>query len=379
MKQAQENLRGIAAQSEEAHNLLENQIRDVEKEIEGQRLLPADTALLRDQLTQKKADRDRLTGERDRSIADRVREFESQRDSFNERIKRYEERGDVETATKYRNELEQLPNPRSRIEAEYANKLDPLEKEISTMQADFDRRLQSAPPMGPAEREKLEARREDLKNRLATSDKDWAERRDAAGKQVEDALGLQSNKAGQVLDQQRRMDEIATELAELGSQRIEDARTDQVRRIASRIYGSKPEDVSLEQAGLISIVWFGSLGMLAALAGPLTAIVALSLQNIASVSEGARKEGKFSRLIRSLLLRWRWRRVRTVKVRVEVPVEKEVEKRVEVPVEKIVKEILYVPLLTDDPEAVRRALSETLEKDVADLVTLSLAGPKHGR
>jgi hypothetical protein len=62
-----------------------------------------------------------------------------------------------------------------------------------------------------------------------------------------------------------------------------------------------------------------------------------------------------------------------------VPVEKEVEKRVEVPVEKIVKEILYVPILTDDPEAVLRALNETLDKDVADLVTLSLAGPKHGR
>jgi hypothetical protein len=70
--------------------------------------------------------------------------------------------------------------------------------------------------------------------------------------------------------------------------------------------------------------------------------------------------------------------VRSVKVPVEVPVEREVEKRVEVPVERVVKEILYVPILTDDPEAVRRGLRETLDKDIADLVTLSLAGPSRG-
>ena len=55
------------------------------------------------------------------------------------------------------------------------------------------------------------------------------------------------------------------------------------------------------------------------------------------------------------------------------------EKRVEVPVERVVKEILYVPILTDDPEAVRRALNATLEKDIADLVTVSLAKPNYGR
>ena len=119
--------------------------------------------------------------------------------------------------------------------------------------------------------------------------------------------------------------------------------------------------------------------MLAALAGPLTAIVALALQSIASAEEKRAAAGKLSRLVRRLLLRWRWKRVRTVKVPVEVPVEKEVEKRVEVPVERVVKEILYVPILTDDPEAVRRALTETLNKDIADLVTLSFAGPKYGR
>ena len=148
------------------------------------------------------------------------------------------------------------------------------------------------------------------------------------------------------------------------------------RRIAARLYGMKPENVTPEQAGFVSNVWSGSLAMLAALAGPVTAIVALALQSIASRNEKATQGGKLSRLARRLVLGWRWRRVRTVTVPVAIPVEKEVEKRVEVPVERVVKEILYVPILTDDPEAVRRALNQTLDKDIADLVTMSFARPK---
>jgi hypothetical protein len=59
-------------------------------------------------------------------------------------------------------------------------------------------------------------------------------------------------------------------------------------------------------------------------------------------------------------------------VQVEVSVEKLVDKIVEVPVEKIIKEILYIPILTDDPEAVKRALYKTLPKEVADVVKVSL-------
>lgn len=59
---------------------------------------------------------------------------------------------------------------------------------------------------------------------------------------------------------------------------------------------------------------------------------------------------------------------------VEVPVDREVEKRVEVPVEKVVKEILYVPILTDDPDALRRALSEDLPAEVVDLVQVAAKG-----
>jgi hypothetical protein len=57
-----------------------------------------------------------------------------------------------------------------------------------------------------------------------------------------------------------------------------------------------------------------------------------------------------------------------------VPVEKEVEKRVEVPVEKVIKEVLYVPILTDDPDIVRRSLEQELPADIADLVRIKLKG-----
>lgn len=50
----------------------------------------------------------------------------------------------------------------------------------------------------------------------------------------------------------------------------------------------------------------------------------------------------------------------------------------EKPVEKVIKEILYVPLLTDDPDAVRRALNKRLPKEIADLVKISTAGASRG-
>ena len=63
--------------------------------------------------------------------------------------------------------------------------------------------------------------------------------------------------------------------------------------------------------------------------------------------------------------------MRSVRVPVDVVVEKEVEKYIEVPVEKVVKEILYVPILTDDPEALRQALHQDMPPEIADLVKVS--------
>lgn len=378
LKQAQENLNSIAAQAEQEHNNLSNQISDLEKDLEGQRALTPESAQLRDKISAKRADRERLVAERDLEIKNQVAEFERQRDSFVHRIDEANKNGDLVRKKQYEDQLDRLPNPRSKIESQYAGKIDQIEKEIDALQAEFDQIQKNAPTMSLADRQRLESKRDELRGRRDELDKVWAGRREAASKQVEEALNLQAKQDSFLADAEKRKDEISGQLSDLEKQRIEDARTDQVRRIAARVYGTKPEAVTPEQAGFISVVWFGSLGMLAALAGPLTAIVALALQSIASADDQRAREGKLSRLVRRVLLRWRWKRVRTVNVPVEVPVEKEVEKRVEVPVERVLKEILYVPILTDDPEAVRRALNATLETDVADLVTVSLAERRHG-
>ena len=155
LKQAQANLNAIAAQAEQEHKNIESQISGVEKDIQGQRLLSPDAARTRDELTHKVAERDRLAAERDAVIKDRVGEFERQRESFVDRIKMAQTNGDTEKVKRYEGELEQLPNPRARYEAQYAAKIDPIEKDIAALQAEFDRRMASAPAMSPAEGQKL--------------------------------------------------------------------------------------------------------------------------------------------------------------------------------------------------------------------------------
>ena len=141
------------------------------------------------------------------------------------------------------------------------------------------------------------------------------------------AQSIESGKQLTATNDQRRKDEIASALTTLEAKRIEFARTDQIRRIAARIFGVRPEGVSDDRAGLVSVLWFGSLAALAALAGPLTAIVALSLQKIGSQSSERAMPSKLGSLIRRMLLAWRWKRVRTVEKPVEVPVEKLVDVR----------------------------------------------------
>jgi len=265
-----------------------------------------------------------------------------------------------------------------KIEPLYKPKIDSLDKDITALTADFDKRLAEGAPLSEAEKRELEDRRDRLQKRYDETDKASQERIDTASGQVNEALKAEADNAKQNSEQQTRRDDVLRQLGELEKRRIEDARLDQVRRIAGRIYGRKPEDVTSDQSGVISVFWFGSLALLAALAGPMTALVALALQSLSVAEEKRMRGGKLSHLVRRILLHWRWRRVRTVLTYVEVPVEKEVEKRVEVQVERVVKEILYVPILTDDPDEIRRALDQTLDRGIADIVRISVAGSGSG-
>ena len=212
--------------------------------------------------------------------------------------------------------------------------------------------------------------------KLSKTNEKWSEAKNSARKRLEAARTGKSGEAAAIAEHRNRLDQITKELNPLETERIKNARLDQVRRIAGRFHGVNPEDVTVEQANFVALVWFGSLATLAALAGPLTAMVALGLQRMPESDQ--RQESKLARFVRRWLIRWRYRRVKTVKVPVEVRVEKEVEKIVERPVEKVIKEIFYVPILTDDPDAVQRALREAVPKEIADLVKVTTKTATNG-
>ena len=160
--------------------------------------------------------------------------------------------------------------------------------------------------------------------------------------------------------------EATFELKKLQAERIKQARLDQVRRFASKWFGISPEEVNNEQAGKFALIWFGSLSILAALAGPVTAVTALSLQHIANVKrlrlENAEDAPTFTagerfyRSLRHLIVHWRFERKKTVIK--------------EVPVQQVVKEFVYIPLLADEPDEVH----ELLERDLPEEVRAEIKG-----
>ena len=254
LTQAQANLNSIAAQALQEHDNISNQLSDIEKDLEGQRTLTPESTQLRDKISEKRSDRDRLVNERDIEIKDQVAEFERQRESFVHRIDDATKNGDIVRKKQYEDQLDRLPNPRPKIDAQFTAKIDPIQSEIDSLQANFDQKQRNAPTMSPTERQRLEFKRDELRTRRDELDSSWAERREAASKQVEEALNLQAKQDTFLADAQKRKDEVSSHLSDLETQRIEDARTDQVRRIAARVYGTKPESVTTEQGGFISVV-----------------------------------------------------------------------------------------------------------------------------
>lgn len=377
VKLAQEELNRISEQAGRARNDRRGQLDEVERQFEALRSSPQ-AIQLRSQLDSKTAERDRLVEQRDRTLERDVGAFERQRESFVERIRIATASGDLRGAREAQERLDRLVNPRPAIELQFNPRIASLDADVLSARAAFEKAQSEALANSTAERRQLEARRDDIQRQLDLETADWTKRQADARQQLTVAQTNEAGKRAQIQDAEQARSKDTARLADLEKQRIEFARTDQIRRIAARFYGVRPEGVTDDQAGLIGVIWFGSLAALAALAGPITAIVALSLQWFAAGPSEPERTSKLSRLLWSLLVTWRWRRVRTVNVPVEVPVDREVEKRVEVPVEKVVKEILYVPVLTDDPEAVRKAMNEGLPKDVAELVSVSMAGGRDG-
>lgn len=370
---AKAGLEEVGTLADNARKEIQARIGDVDAELQATTALTPEAAKAREQLKDQEQRRTDLVAERDTRVKQAVEEFERQRDSYVERIKDARVSGDAASAKRWEDGIGKLANPRTKTEAKYDPQIQDLDEQIAAARAEFDRLRLQSPKMTDEQKQVLQNRRVDLEKSLDEISADWERRLSQAREDLSAAQSAEATEGKVLAANQARRDEIAKQLNELEKRRIPLARTDQIRRIAARWYSEKPEQVSEGEAGKIAAIWFGSLAVIAGLAGPITAMVALGLQRIAAQAE-SRSENRLSRLIRRLLLRWRWHRVRTVKVPVEVPVDREVEKRVEVPVEKVVKEILYVPVLTDDPDALRKALNEELPADVVDLVKVAAKG-----
>ncbi|ESY59976.1 hypothetical protein X742_34840 [Mesorhizobium sp. LNHC232B00] len=370
---ARADLEEVSALADKARKEIQDRIADVDTELQAATVLTPQAARAREQVHESEQRRADLVAERGGKVKQAVGEFEGQRDSFVQRIKDAREAGDAASVKHWEDEIGKLANPRAKLEAKYEPQILAIDQEIAAARAEFDRLRAESPEMTADQKQVLQNRRSDLEKSLDATSADWEQRLNQARSTLASAQSAEASQDKVLAANQARRDEIATQLNGLEKKRIPLARTDQIRRIAARWYGEKPEEVSEAQAGKVAAIWFGSLAVIAGLAGPITAMVALGLQRIAAQAED-RSESRLSRLIRRMLIRWRWRRVRTVKVPFEVVVDREVEKRVEVPVEKVVKEILYVPVLTDDPDALRKALNEDLPAEVADLVKVSTKG-----
>lgn len=367
---AQQNIERVSKLAEEERQAITRQIADVDKELEGQVVLSPEAARARDRLKEAEERRTTKLAEQAAEAKEAFDRFTSQRDSFVERI-------GSSSATElqkkgWAEELRQLVNPVPALKLKFQSATDSIDAEIKILRAEFEALRSKLIGTSTKQKAALEKTRAELLQTIDASNRKWSSEKDSARQMLSKAQSREEGRAQKLIELGQQQQTLLKNIAEIDKTRVSMARRDQVQRIASRFYGKNPEDIGPDQANLIALIWFSSLAGLAALAGPVTAVVALGLQRIGLTTAAEVEKSKTSRLIRRLLLSWRWRRVRTKKVPVEVPVEKLVDKIVEVPVEKVIKEILYIPILTDDPEAVKKALYKALPKEVADVVKVSL-------
>ncbi|MDA0892270.1 MAG: hypothetical protein O3C15_08120, partial [Proteobacteria bacterium] len=201
-------------------------------------------------------------------------------------------------------------------------------------------------------------------------------------RQIEDQIGKAQTQLLKIQDDENRA--LTTSLAdnerlsvlrqreaELESQRRRKAQLDQIRRLAASGFFSDGEDIKAEDvtdaaAKKVGVIWAGSLAVLAALVGPLTAIVALALQSIAdherrktqnALGKPVRTRGVLHKLFYSLRLfvvNWRRKRVET---RIQ-------EREIQVP------QYVYVPVPMDNPQE----LLDFLDNELPDEVKAEVEG-----
>ena len=229
---------------------------------------PAARALLQEE-RQLVGERTRLIAERDSKIQEETRRFESQRDSFHQRMKDARDAGDDEGVRHWQRKLDGLQGPGRRIEqlhAEYTDALRRIDHEIDDRQKRRRNLEGGSRPGFEQRRSGLIARRDHLNAELALfSSQETAESRQLA----EQRQSRQRDRAA-LDDEVARLDRVIGEERQKLALRAE---TTQIYRVAAFLYGKASEAVESHEAKFVAALWFGSIAFIAATAGAATAML----------------------------------------------------------------------------------------------------------
>jgi hypothetical protein len=303
--------------------------------------------------------------------AERQGRYDDQKTSWEEQIKTYVSQNMRAEAKAIQKKLDSFAHPRTKPDwkkkdAEYSKLESESRAIIQKTESRIDDILKSA-RTDPA-----------VVSKLDEVDAEADENR----KQIEEQIGKAQTQLLKIQDDENRalttsladnerLSVLRQQEAELESQRRRKAQLDQIRRLAASGFFSgdediKAEDVSDAAAKKVGVIWAGSLAVLAALVGPLTAIVALALQSIAeherrksqnALGKPVRTRGVLHKLfysIRSFVVNWRRKRVET---RIQ-------EREVQVP------QYVYVPVPMDNPQE----LLDFLDNELPDEVKAEVEG-----
>ena len=303
--------------------------------------------------------------------AERQGRYDDQKRSWEEQIKTYVSQGMRAEAKAIQKKLDSFAHPRTKPDwknkdAEYSKLESESRSIIQKTESRIDDILKSArtDPAVVSKLDEVDAEAEVNRRQIE----------DQIGKAQTQLLKIQDDENRALttsLADNERLSVLRQQEAELESQRRRKAQLDQIRRLAASGFFSDGEDIKAEDvtdaaAKKVGVIWAGSLAVLAALVGPLTAIVALALQSIAdhetrktqnALGKPVRTHGVVHKLfysLRSFVVNWRRKRVET---RIQ-------EREIQVP------QYVYVPVPMDNPQE----LLEFLDNELPDEVKAEVEG-----
>ena len=303
--------------------------------------------------------------------AERQGRYDDQKRSWEEQIKTYVSQGMRAEAKAIQKKLDSFAHPRTKPDwknkdAEYSKLESESRRIIQKTESRIDDILKSArtDPVVVSKLDEVDAEAEVNRRQIE----------EQIGKAQTQLLKIQDDENRALttsLADNERLSVLRQQEAELESQRRRKAQLDQIRRLAASGFFSDGEDIKAEDvtdaaAKKVGVIWAGSLAVLAALVGPLTAIVALALQSIAdherrktqnALGKPVRTRGVLHKLfysLRSFVVNWRRKRVET---RIQ-------EREIQVP------QYVYVPVPMDNPQE----LLDFLDNELPDEVKAEVEG-----